>query len=150
MEPGEPPPPLASIGRRAVARLTDGLIFAVPIFFLLLPFLDFGDSEASFSVPWGVLVAMQAVVAVYEVTMIAWRGQTVGKIAMGVRVVRVDDGQVPSWTYSGIRALVPAGAGAVPGVGTILSLVVYLWAVVDPRRQGLHDKSAGTIVVAAR
>ena len=28
-----------------------------------------------------------------------------------------------------------------------LSLGVYLWAFFDPRRQGLHDKAAGTLVV---
>ena len=46
-----------------------------------------------------------------------------------------------------MRSLVPAAFGVVPGVGMMLGLAVYLWAFIDPRRQGIHDKAAGTLVV---
>ena len=63
---------------------------------------------------------------------------------------RTDSGGPPAWSYSGIRALLPTVAGAVPGAGLFLWLTVYLVAIFTPRRQGLHDFAAGTIVVSLR
>jgi uncharacterized RDD family membrane protein YckC len=140
----------ASIGRRAIARLTDGLLFAVPAFLLLIPYIDTDDDVLSFDPPIGLLIGITVTSVLYEIVLVALRGQTVGKIAMGIRVVRIDSGRPPGWSYSGIRALLPTVAGAVPVLGLFLWLGVYLTAVVTPRRQGIHDLAAGTVVVSAR
>jgi uncharacterized RDD family membrane protein YckC len=83
---------------------------------------------------------------VYETALIALRGQTLGKMAVRIRVVRQDDGALPGWGPSLIRWFVPVAASIVP----LGALVVYLWMLWDPRRQGLHDRAARTLVVGAR
>ncbi|CAB4890983.1 unannotated protein [freshwater metagenome] len=84
---------------------------------------------------------------VYECTMIALWGRTIGKFALGTRAVRVDTAGGVLWSSSAIRALVPLAAGVIPGIGFALSIAVYATAMFDKRQQGWHDKAAGTIVV---
>ncbi|HSO27719.1 MAG TPA: RDD family protein [Anaerolineales bacterium] len=65
-------------------------------------------------------------------------GQTLGKALMGVRIVRVDGGRLR------LRNAVVRLAGL--WLSAILFLG-YLLVLVDGRRQALHDKLAGTLVV---
>ena len=67
-------------------------------------------------------------------------GQTPGKRVMGVRVVR-SDGQRLKWGNA-IRREVGYWISSFLWLG-------YLWVLVDNRRQGWHDKLAGTMVVYA-
>jgi uncharacterized RDD family membrane protein YckC len=92
-------------------------------------------------------ISVNAVALVYEVVMIALLGRTVGKMAMGTRVVRLVDGERPGWSDATMRALVPLSLGAIPRVGIVLAVLVYSMAMWNPLRQGLHDKAAGTLVV---
>ncbi len=73
--------------------------------------------------------------------VIGWAiGQTPGMLALGLRVVRVEDRRRPGLR----RAIARLGgwlvAAAPMGLG-------FLWAAWDPGRQGWHDKVAGTMVV---
>lgn len=67
-------------------------------------------------------------------------GQTLGKKALGIRVVRQSNGA-------------PLGYGLAVGrlfarlVNVVTFGVGLLWAAWDPQRQALHDKLAGTLVV---
>jgi uncharacterized RDD family membrane protein YckC len=140
----------ATIGRRFIARLTDGLLFAAPAFVLLVPYIETDGDDVSFDPPVWLLAAITIASLVYEIVLIAWRGQTLGKMAMSIQVVRTDTGEPPAWSYSGIRALLPTVAGAVPVAGLFLWAGIYLVALVTPRRQGVHDYAAGTIVVSRR
>jgi uncharacterized RDD family membrane protein YckC len=92
-------------------------------------------------------IALTSVAFVYETLMIALLGRTVGKLALGTRVVRAVDGARPGWTEATMRALVPLSLGAIPRVGVVLGVLVYSLALWNPLRQGLHDKAAGTLVV---
>lgn len=92
-------------------------------------------------------IGLTAAAFVYETLMIGFLGRTVGKIALGTRVVRLVDGGRPTWSEAAMRALVPLALGAIPQVGVVLGLVVYSLALWNPLRQGLHDKAAGTLVV---
>ncbi len=75
------------------------------------------------------------------------RGQTVGKMALGIAVRDARTGE-------------PVGAGRAFGRRTfffacylgfgILFLVNVLWPLWDPRRQALHDKLVGSNVVDVR
>ena len=69
------------------------------------------------------------------------------KASMG-RVPLIDGGTV-TVSSAFIRSLVPAAFGVIPGVGMFLEMAVYFWAFIDPRRQAIHDKAAGTLVVYA-
>ena len=82
----------------------------------------------------------------YEFALIAIRGQTFGKQAVGIKVVKELDGQNPGWLASFLRWLIPAVGFFVcylPG------FLVYLSPVFDSsgRVQGWHDKVAKTVVI---
>jgi uncharacterized RDD family membrane protein YckC len=84
----------------------------------------------------GVIVSMA-----YYVGFWASSGQTVGKDLMGIKVVR-KDGQAPGWGRAFLRY-----------IGYIISAVVlslgFMWILIDKKRQGWHDKIAGTYAIDA-
>ena len=68
-------------------------------------------------------------------------GQTPGKYGLGIRVVRLNGRRMT--LLSGIRRLLGYAA-------CFLSLGIgFLWVLIDDRRQGWHDKIAGTCVIYA-
>ena len=139
---------------RLVARIVDFIVLMVVG---LIPFMvgiaDFDDLlDDSYELPLGVILALLAVDVVYEVALVATRGQTVGKMVMKIRIVRADNGLLPGWDQSSLRWLVPAVPGLVALVPSLwlvelLTLVVYLSLTWDKVRQGWHDKAAKTLVV---
>jgi uncharacterized RDD family membrane protein YckC len=141
---------LATIGQRAAARLLDALIIGVPAFVLVLATSEIDEARNTVRTPlWAQLVAT-GIAALYEVVLIRRRGQTVGKRALGIEVIRVTDGRHPDWSASTMRYLLPVLPALVPVPGLVLlSPVIYLVAVLDPMRRGWHDRAAGTIVVEA-
>ena len=86
----------------------------------------------------------------YEVPLVALRGQTVGKMMTGVRVVRFVDGGVPGWWRSAVRWAVLYGPMLIPVVGWLVTVLVVAIAGRDPHRRGLHDRIAGTVVLDMR
>jgi uncharacterized RDD family membrane protein YckC len=66
-------------------------------------------------------------------------GQTMGKMVLGIKIVGAD-GQPPSGGRAVLRYL-----GYI--LNAILLSLGFLWAAFDRKRQGLHDKIAGTYVV---
>ncbi|MBN2463430.1 MAG: RDD family protein [Dehalococcoidia bacterium] len=68
-----------------------------------------------------------------------WRGQTPGKMAVGVKIIRTDSSPI-KWQCALRRFL-----------GYIASLVTlfigFIWVAFDDRKQGMHDKIADTYVV---
>lgn len=152
---------LASPGARLGARILDAVIMVVVIGVLFLlgvaalltpssgdPVID---DEATISLAVFVsFVALAAVVGLlYEVVMIAVRGQTLGKMMTSIKVVRADNGLGPGWGKSIGRWIIPTVLAFIPAVGWLLSLLVYLSLLWDSARQGWHDKAAGTLVVKA-
>ena len=77
-------------------------------------------------------------------------GQTIGKRVMGTRVVTAETRSPISGQAACGRAAVYALVPAVPSVGGLFALVNESWLLWDPRRQCLHDKAAGTVVVKTR
>jgi uncharacterized RDD family membrane protein YckC len=77
---------------------------------------------------------------VYFVGFWAWRGQTVGMMPFNMHVVSVADGK----KIDVVRALLRY-------VGFIISVIPLflglIWAAFDARKQGWHDKIAGTVVI---
>ncbi|GGQ22037.1 putative RDD family membrane protein YckC [Actinomadura coerulea] len=106
----------------------------------------------------GYAIAFLLGFAYFTVLHARW-GQTLGKKAFGIRLVRASDLSAVSWGQAlGRQAFVYAisiATGALnlvtPAAG-ILGLVGLLdnaWILWDERRQALHDKVAGTVVVKA-
>ena len=151
---------LASPGSRLGARLIDFVIIGVAglILFVVLGALVAvtvsGDStatdEEAAAVVLGFLLAAAGFAvagAAYEVTMIALKGQTLGKMATSIKVVRADDGLAPGWGKSIGRWIIPVVFVFIPVVGWLLSLLVYVSLTWDRARQGWHDKAAATLVI---
>jgi uncharacterized RDD family membrane protein YckC len=138
---------LAPIIRRIGGLVLDQIVVALPVVMVVVA-LGFTPSDNVTSRALLVFnIAVTSVAFVYETTMIALLGRTVGKLAMGTRVVRLVDGAAPDWSESAMRALVPLSLGAIPRIGVFLGVLVYSLAFWNPLRQGLHDKAAGTLVV---
>lgn len=79
----------------------------------------------------------------YHWLFIGLRGQTLGKMAVGIKVVNAS-GSVPGLGRAALREI--------PGkiLSTIAVCLGFLWVIWDERKQGWHDKIANTHVVKAR
>ena len=128
---------LATAGGRLGARIID-VVFALGVVFVG-GLIDNAFDSATLAI-WATL----ALLAAYEVGFVAVKGQTLGKMAMRIRVVRADDGNPPGWGRAALRWFLPAigyVAMFLPGVVIHAS---FLWG---PHRQGWHDWVARTLVV---
>ncbi len=149
--PAKGPNSLASVGQRAVARILDLMVLMVPAMLLVLPFVRIEGEEVKADIP--ALVGPLALVflVAYETVMIAWRGQTIGKWVLGVRVARLVDGNAPNLSQALMRIMLPACFLPIPiPVVDTGWLVVYLSSMYNPMRRGWHDKAAGTLVIRTR
>lgn len=77
--------------------------------------------------------------AAYFAGFWATTGQTLGKMALGIKVISVDGSPV-SWGKALLRYL-----GYI--ISSLILALGFIWVAFDPQRQGWHDKIAGTYVV---
>ncbi|MGP3987487.1 RDD family protein [Streptomyces sp. 3N207] len=141
-------PPLASRGKRLLARIIDALLIAIPIGIIA------GVVEGGYSTDEGISywpqLSYTLVYLLYEGLMLTNSGQTVGKKLMRVRVAMLQNGAVPAGAPGWLRAAVYQIPPLVPCVGSLFWLVNVLFCTWDkPYQQCLHDKTARTVVVAA-
>ncbi len=137
--------PVASVGLRAVSGALDLLVAAalVVVAVLLVGAVSPGLDGALTAV--AVLVAGVAIVVGVPVTAeTLTRGRTLGKWAMGLRVVRLDAGPV-SFRHAFVRALV-----GVVEVWLLSGVPALLSALATARGQRVGDLVAGTYVVRER
>jgi uncharacterized RDD family membrane protein YckC len=91
--------------------------------------------------------------ALYEVLLIAYDGQTLGKRVVGLAVVDDVSGDIPTTSQAVRRWLVLSAAGTVIAVAStswlafVFDLAVLLLVLQPPLHRGLHDRAAGTIVM---
>ena len=147
------PSEYASFWARSVGWLIDALIVAI-IQSAFAPVISFGfiqpwywwtnqfSNEPDVLALWflgtGVLLLI-LIAGAYFIGFWVWRGQTPGKMAMGIKVVS-DDGSRVSAEQALLRFL-----GYI--VCSILLFVPYLCVAFNPQKQGLQDKFAKTYVV---
>jgi uncharacterized RDD family membrane protein YckC len=168
--------PLSGWGRRALARIIDGILVNAVALALAFPVtaevLDLlrdqftqglqaaqtgaAASSAGLADPRlvraaGIISLVEVVVSlVYELGFLLWRQATPGKLLLGLRVRPWAVGARLTPTVVARRWLASEGASTLPSVGYVYYLVDVLWPLLDPRRQALHDKFAGTCVVRPR
>jgi uncharacterized RDD family membrane protein YckC len=70
----------------------------------------------------------------------AERGQTLGQMALGIRVVGLDTGGSIGYGRAFLRWLVSI-------VSAVVFLLGYLWMLWDQEKQCWHDKAANDVVV---
>jgi uncharacterized RDD family membrane protein YckC len=146
---------LASMGKRFLARLLDGLIIGVPlgvIGAILLANIGTNSGLVTILVFTGGIIVLTVI---YEVGMISSKGATVGKLAVGVRVVTAQTAAVPGRGIGGgpafARWAVLNLPGIVPGVGGLWVLICVLSPLFDNvGRRGFHDKAAKTWVLSTK
>ena len=173
--PAGPEPGLAEWWRRLLARVIDGLVLGVlatPIAFAFLvrafhtyqqvlnryPGLNepgahaaINRADGKFLGTWLIFGAIVAVISfLYDFIQHGLWGQTLGKRALGTRVVSARDRSKISGGTAAGRAAVYALIPVVPLIGSVFTLLDELWLLWDRRRQCLHDKAARTIVVKIR
>jgi len=126
---------------RFLAVILDSILFMmvlVSLLFLILGTQVFTDPQASSS-PLATLLQLGLPMLA---TVLFWKywAATPGKMLMGVMVVDARTGEIPSTGRLILRYLgyfvstIPLGLG-------------YLWVAGDSRKQGFHDKIAGTLVI---
>jgi uncharacterized RDD family membrane protein YckC len=126
-----------SVGRRFLAHFLDGIVLAVieSIIILLLT-LALGNTQKI--AIGGTLAALIAFV--YFVAMEATRGATLGKMALGIRVVKVDGSPI-SWSESIVRNLLRI----IDALFGYLLGAILVWT--SPTRQRFGDRIAQTVVI---
>jgi uncharacterized RDD family membrane protein YckC len=134
---------LAHVGRRLVAIILDGFVISVPMVIIFVIIVAAGArEEAIFGAMMPLLFLPSVIYIVYEGLMLGARGQTLGKMAVHIRVVRVDGAPITpgqAWGRAVMRAI----------LASCLSLFNYLPAFLTKEKTCLHDLVASTRVVNA-
>jgi uncharacterized RDD family membrane protein YckC len=146
---GAPHLPYASLSIRLVAFILDLVVllsfltvFVAAALLYLLFRSNFGEGELSSADDRtfiAIILSFLIFVPVYFVFLLAWRGQTVGKMAVRIKVVRRDGGRV-GLGQAFLRWLGYPASALPLGLG-------FLMALFNGERRALHDLLAGTAVV---
>jgi uncharacterized RDD family membrane protein YckC len=119
----------AGFGERFVAILIDAILLAIVGAVI----------RAIFTPAAAALVELVVGVGYYTYFWTS-TGQTLGKMAMGLKVVKADGGD-----------LLDFGGAIIRYIGYIISgipvFLGFLWALWDPKHDTWHDKIAGTKVI---
>ncbi|HEY6506438.1 MAG TPA: RDD family protein [Vicinamibacterales bacterium] len=143
LEPGvDAVEPFTPVGPRMLAALIDhGLLLAIDaivIYFTLrLTALTLADWRVVPAAP--LLTFLVGLKLAYFSAFTFAGGQTIGKMAAGIKVVADDDTPLDPWQV--VRR-------SIVGVASLVALgAPFLIALPDPARRGLHDRVARTRVV---
>jgi uncharacterized RDD family membrane protein YckC len=139
---------LAGFGQRVGAFLIDFVIIVV-VFVVAVAIAESTRPAATFDDPYTrisgfgrllLLLARVGTIAYYIVLEGRPEGQTLGKMAVGIRVVRRNNGAPLGYGLATGRLFARLADTFTLGLG-------LLWAAWDPMHQTFHDKIAGTLVV---
>lgn len=129
-------------GQRLVATLIDGALVIILSFILAMVV-----SVVPLLIGWLIPIPVTALIIpaglLFSVIYYAgsWQksGQTIGNMVMGIKVVG-KDGLRLTWGKALLRYVGYIVSGIVASLG-------FLWVAFDRKRQGWHDKIAGTYVI---
>lgn len=166
---------LASVSNRILAKIIDTLLFNLPtaiVFFNINPssnvdkILEISTSNnyspenleklnnliASSIPPQILLISMLLFFGImfFQMFLLLRRGQTVGKMAMGIRILDIQSNAIPDfWHGIFLRSVLTTLAYSVQVIGIVILVIDFFMMLNDPNRQSLHDKIAKTYVVRA-
>jgi len=144
---------LAGRFSRFVASLLDAIVmmaFAMPLYFIL--FAKHGssllDSSDVYRITW---VGIPSLVFFVGINSYFWatRGQSLGKMALGIRIVQIDGPQATWGRIVGLRILPMQLLSWIPYIGGLISLVDVLF-IFRANRRCIHDEIARTKVIRCR
>lgn len=126
---------------RLLAQIIDGVILGIIGWLLfgssVTEVSSSGDGMVSVSVnftDWKTLVPI-----IYVIAFWIWKGATPGKMALGLQIIQTNGSKL-----SVGRAI---GRYFAYFVSAFVFCIGFLWIGFDGKKQGWHDKLAGTIVV---
>jgi len=132
-------PDYAGFWQRALASLIDWLIVVV----ISMPVIVVVFGAEYFSLDplrrsWDLVIAFIVGVAI----LVFWRlyGATPGKIAVAVKIVDAETGKPPTTGRLVVRLLCYL-------LSALPLYLGFIWVAIDRRKQGWHDKIAGTVVI---
>lgn len=142
-----PAAPYAGFWRRFAASWLDGLLLVALLAPLMLLIYGHGwfvwvaDQGALLKV-YGLWDALLARVVPFVAIVLLWtrRGATPGKLLMGCRIVDARTGRPPRPGQAALRL-------AAYAVSALPLYLGFAWIGWDRRKQGWHDKLAGTVVL---
>jgi len=160
-----------TLERRLGALIVDLIVVAAPIAVLDI-FLRSLDLSALLLIPWLLIATFAG--AVYHILLQGWYGQTLGKMLLGIIVVRNDDEgpisvyeaflrEIPTMVFNALafasrtHALLSGGSLDLSASQPTDSLLMFLtlpWVLAEVisalktrKRRAVHDFIAGTVVV---
>ena len=130
-------------GRRVLATLVDAI--ALGVLFAVMTIL-FGESSTSgtsvnFSMGTFPTLGFFMLAMAYYILMEGYLGQTLGKMLLGIKVVREDTGEVPGIKAAAIRSVLRVVDGL------FSYLVAFVTVLISVKNQRLGDMAAHTLVV---
>lgn len=140
---------LAGRGTRLLAVIVDVIVQMALLFVVgfVLPWKVFATDPGL-----GLMVANGVLGGVLFLVVQGWllvkRGQTIGKVAIGLRIVRSDGSACSAGRILGLRYGVGFVIGVIPMINMVYGLIDSL-LIFRQSRQCLHDQIADTIVVRA-
>lgn len=145
--------PYQGVAVRFVAILIDTIIVVIIAGILSAPFNAFavvwnsasGTATFSLASPLGGLVSL-AVIILYFTLLEGHYGQTVGKMAVKIKVVRTADGAPIDYSQAAVRTILRF-LDLIPYIIPYLLGAILIWSSEEKQRLG--DRVASTVVVKA-
>jgi uncharacterized RDD family membrane protein YckC len=131
-------------GRRILATIVDGVIFGGLYAVMVILFGSIstvGSANWNGSMPALPTLLYGVIVVLYYILLEGYLGQTVGKMLLGIKVVREDNGEVPGLGGATIRTLLRI----VDGIFNYL--VAFITVLISGKNQRFGDMAAHTLVV---
>ena len=134
---------LASIPKRAVAFLIDEFLLSTLFLVVLWETISQAkDFDTFLFITNAYALEYLGMKIVYQTLFVALYGASLGKMAMRIRVVSLENGAVPGWPAALNRAVFRI-------LSEIIFYLGFIWAMFDPFNQAWHDRTARTVVVNA-
>jgi uncharacterized RDD family membrane protein YckC len=132
-------------GRRLIATLIDGILLAFFTFLVAFAigfvgiFVQMFKPNDTLALQGLIIICGVILSVIYYVGSWSKSGQTLGNTLLGIKVVS-KDGSGLSWGKAFLRYFGYIVSGILWSIG-------FLWVAFDRKRQGWHDKIAGTYVI---
>jgi uncharacterized RDD family membrane protein YckC len=145
------PTPYQGVAIRFVAILIDYFIIGIIAGLLVLPFLAAAAATTAVSenlstIAWGSVITASlvglAIWFLYFTLLEGHYGQTIGKMALNIKVVRESDGMPIDYGESAVRTVLRI----IDGLFDYLIGAIFIWT--SDQKQRLGDRVAHTVVVS--
>ncbi|MFI7237309.1 RDD family protein [Streptomyces cyaneofuscatus] len=134
-------PELAHWGLRAGGLIIDGLVIGAPYLLFVGIGGAMGDAAGGFIALIGVLLMIG--LSLWQLYQEGTTGQTIGKKAVGIRVLREADGRPLGFGMAFVRRLAHF-------LDSIACYIGWLWPLWDEKKQTFADKVCSSVVIRSK